>query len=138
MAFRRLPLCKGKGLKNFLPVLGLLGAALLAPQPVCAAGILETIGISTAVGTVLGASTLPFYEQPGDHTGNVTLGAAAGAVVGVGVVIYQALSGNSDERAQLESRMARTRREPRQPDFQGTLKNDRERAARFQLVSLSW
>ncbi|MFL5814849.1 MAG: hypothetical protein ACJ763_14840 [Bdellovibrionia bacterium] len=57
---------------------------------------METIGISTAMGTVLGASTLPFYDQPGKHLMNVVYGASAGAVVGVGVGLYQWLSGRSN------------------------------------------
>jgi len=57
---------------------------------------LETIGISTAVGTVLGASTLPFYDQPGTHLMNMVYGASAGAVAGVGLGLYQWLSGRSN------------------------------------------
>jgi hypothetical protein len=57
---------------------------------------LETIGISTAVGTVLGASTLPFYDQPGTHLMNLVYGASAGAVAGVGLGLYQWLSGRSN------------------------------------------
>jgi hypothetical protein len=57
---------------------------------------LETIGISTAMGTVLGASTLPFYDQPGKHLMNMAYGASAGAIVGVGVGLYQWLSGRSN------------------------------------------
>lgn len=127
-------------MEKFLPVyLGLLGAVLMAPQTVRAAGILETMGVSVAVGTVLGASTLPFYEQPKDHTGNVSLGAAAGAAIGLGVVIVQAIrGGDSDERAQLDTRYSRTRLEPRMPEFTGTLKNDREFTAQMPLVSLNW
>ncbi len=41
--------------------------------------------MSIAVGTVLGASTLPFSEQHGEHTGNIALGAAHGAVVGADI-----------------------------------------------------
>ena len=47
------------------------------------------MGISIAVGTVLGASTLPFYEQPSDHYSNMLIGAAAGAAVGLGILIYE-------------------------------------------------
>lgn len=50
--------------------------------------ILETVGISTAVGLVLGASTLPFYEQPGDHVTNVLLGAGLGLLAGIGIRIF--------------------------------------------------
>jgi hypothetical protein len=57
---------------------------------------LETIGISTAVGTVLGASTLPFYDQPGTHLINLAYGASIGAIAGVGLGLYQWLSGRSN------------------------------------------
>jgi len=50
-----------------------------------AASFLETFGLSGVGGTVLGASTLPFYRQPGDHSVNLAWGAAVGAVVGLGV-----------------------------------------------------
>lgn len=56
---------------------------------------LETLGISTAVGAVLGASTLPFYEHPLDHKRNIAIGAAAGAVIGLGIIGYGAISGSS-------------------------------------------
>ncbi len=58
---------------------------------------LEAMGISIAVGTVLGASTLPFYEQPGTHVTNLAYGAAIGAVVGLGAFIFGSVSekGNS-------------------------------------------
>lgn len=59
--------------------------------------ILETMGISIAVGTVLGASTLPFYEQPGDHTSNLALGAAVGAVAGTGILLYGLFGGSSHD-----------------------------------------
>jgi hypothetical protein len=61
---------------------------------------LETIGIGIAVGTVLGASTLPFYDQPGTHFVNLAYGAGAGAAVGIGVVTYGWLTGSkNDEQA---------------------------------------
>ena len=89
---------------SLLPALGLLlGATLSAPRMARAQSgdhTLETIGISTAVGTVLGASTLPFYDQPGTHLLNLVFGAAAGAVVGLGVVVHREISGGSaDETA---------------------------------------
>ena len=58
--------------------------------------ILETIGVSIAVGTVLGASTLSFYEQPGDHLLNLAYGAGIGLVAGMGFLAYKALQGSSD------------------------------------------
>lgn len=48
----------------------------------------ETVGISVAVGTILGASTLPFYAQPTDQIINVAIGAGLGAVVGLGLWLY--------------------------------------------------
>ena len=59
---------------------------------------LETIGFSTVVGTVLGASTLPFYEEPGTHLSNIAAGAALGAAVGMGVCIVGWISGPSEEQ----------------------------------------
>lgn len=50
------------------------------------------VGASTLAGSILGASTLPFYETPGDHTDNIYIGAAIGAVVGVGIAAYSAVS----------------------------------------------
>jgi hypothetical protein len=49
---------------------------------------LVTVGIGTAAGTVLGLSTLPFYGHPGDHLGNVFIGASVGLVAGLGVALY--------------------------------------------------
>ena len=62
-----------------------------------AAGFFETMGISVAVGAVLGASTLPFYDQPTDHVSNVYAGAAVGAAVGLGVIIYGLVRGGPSE-----------------------------------------
>ena len=81
-----------------LPVLGLLGVALSAPRIARAQSgnsFLETMGISIAVGTVLGASTLPFYDQPGTHLMNLAYGASAGAVTGFGILVYGWLAGPS-------------------------------------------
>lgn len=47
-----------------------------------------TVGISTLAGAVLGASTLPFYDNSSDHTQNIFYGAAIGAVIGVFVSAY--------------------------------------------------
>ncbi len=58
--------------------------------------ILETMGVSIAVGAVLGASTLPFYSSPFDHTMNIAYGAGAGAAVGVGILVYGATQDTSD------------------------------------------
>lgn len=84
----------------YLTVLGLLGAMLSAPriaQASSGSSFLETIGISTAVGMVLGASTLPFYDSPGSHISNILYGGSIGAAVGVGVCIYGWFGGSSSE-----------------------------------------
>lgn len=47
-----------------------------------------TVAFSTLGGAVLGTSTLPFYEEPGDHTKNIFYGAAFGAMVGVMISAY--------------------------------------------------
>lgn len=51
-----------------------------------------TVGIAAGVGAVLGASTLPFYAEPGEHTNNIWVGAALGAVLGVTFAAVSALS----------------------------------------------
>jgi hypothetical protein len=87
-----------------LPVLGLLLASLSAPRIARAnsgSSFLEAVGISIAVGTVLGASTLPFYEDPGVHLSNLGYGAGAGAVFGLGVWIYGFFSDEGGESALL-------------------------------------
>jgi len=48
----------------------------------------ETTGYFIALGTVLGASTLPFYEQPGSNLMNLAYGAGIGAVTGLGFAIF--------------------------------------------------
>ena len=70
----------------------MLLALTAAPRDARANSILETIGIGIAVGTVLGASTLPFYDQPGKHVSNLAYGAAAGVVVGL---VYGVAAGRS-------------------------------------------
>lgn len=42
-----------------------------------------TVGGGALAGSILGVSTLPFYNTPSDHTQNIWVGAAVGAVVGV-------------------------------------------------------
>jgi hypothetical protein len=42
-----------------------------------------TVSVATVSGAILGASTLPFYEDSGKHTKNIFYGAAIGAVAGV-------------------------------------------------------
>lgn len=50
-----------------------------------------TVVVATAAGTILGASTLPFYSNSSDHTKNIFYGAALGAVVGVMFCAYAAV-----------------------------------------------
>jgi hypothetical protein len=47
-----------------------------------------TVAVATVAGAVLGASTLPFYDESGEHTKNIFYGAAIGAVVGVFISAY--------------------------------------------------
>ena len=82
---------------------GIVGILLLAPLSVSAKpkGIIfvETMGVSTAVGLILGASTLPFYQSPGSNLVNLAYGAAAGAVVGLGIFTYEMVAGSDSEVA---------------------------------------
>ena len=66
--------------------LGLFAGAIgMASAPSAhASSFLETFGLGVAGGTVLGASTLPFYERPNAHSVNLAIGAAIGAAVGLG------------------------------------------------------
>jgi len=87
-----------KKLGWFLPCLALLGVLFSAPRLARASSgdqFYETIGISIAVGTVFGASTLPFYSQPGDHLINLVYGAALGAGTGLGIWLYHLITGPS-------------------------------------------
>ncbi len=51
-----------------------------------------TVAASSGVGAILGVSTLPFYNESGEHTNNILVGAAIGAVLGVTVAVVNALS----------------------------------------------
>lgn len=83
-----------------IAILGFLGTMITVPRSARASSgntFFETMGISIAVGTVLGASTLPFYDQPGKHVANLAYGAGAGAVVGLGVLAYGLFGGSHEE-----------------------------------------
>ncbi|MGE3261112.1 MAG: hypothetical protein AB7K68_04990 [Bacteriovoracia bacterium] len=68
-----------------------------------------TVTVTTVAGAILGASTLPFYEDSGKNTKNIFYGAAVGAVVGV---LISAYSGVQDGRAEDEEEAnARVRKE---------------------------
>lgn len=58
---------------------------------------LESIGVGAAFGAVLGASTLPFYDKPSEHTGNIAVGAAIGAAVGLGLSLGGLITGAKEE-----------------------------------------
>jgi hypothetical protein len=87
-------------LKVFFSALVLLGV-LLSVQREAQAGagklFFETLGVGIAVGSVLGASTLPFYDQPGTHLINLVYGASAGAVAGIGYFFYNLATAPSRE-----------------------------------------
>jgi hypothetical protein len=63
--------------------------------------ILETIGVSVAVGTVLGASTLPFCDQPGKNLMSVASGASVGILAGVRILVYGLFEGFSQNELDL-------------------------------------
>lgn len=68
-----------------------------------------TVTVSTVAGAVLGASTLPFYEESGKHSKNIFYGAALGAVVGVMLSAYSGVQENSgvDEEEALAKKKPR-------------------------------
>lgn len=86
-----------------LPVLFLI-LALFTGRPAQALTLGDaalTVSISTVSGAILGASTLPFYENSGDHTKNIFYGAAIGAVVGVFISAYAGVKESQDDDALL-------------------------------------
>jgi hypothetical protein len=73
-----------------------------------------TVSVATVSGAVLGASTLPFYEDSGAHTKNIFYGAAIGAVIGVFVAAYSGVQEGQDQemvlrRAPADARFAFSR-----------------------------
>lgn len=44
---------------------------------------------SAVGGAILGLSTLSFYGEPREHTGNITLGAALGLAAGAGYLVWE-------------------------------------------------
>lgn len=111
-------------------------AVVAAPQSAHAGTgkwILETMGVSIAVGTVLGASTLPFYDEPGKHIDNVAIGAAIGGLVGASLLGYGAIRGHGDNHASY--------REPSwpEPTPARSPRNNFPRALAYSpIVSLTW
>lgn len=54
--------------------------------------VVMLVGVSTLAGGILGASTLPFHSEPGNHVDNLYIGAAIGAVIGVGIAAWSGVS----------------------------------------------
>lgn len=63
---------------------------------------LKTVGIATGIGTVLGLSTIAFYESPTSHMGNAFIGAGAGLLVGLGVASYLLATSSDEEEIDFE------------------------------------
>ncbi len=75
----------------FLTAQGVFNTPILCRSAQAAYGFtdaLETVGISAGIGTVLGASTMAFYNEPFDHFGNALIGAGVGVLAGLGVAAY--------------------------------------------------
>jgi hypothetical protein len=87
-----------RNLSSF-PALAILLSFLFSPSARADTTIGDSalvVAFSTLGGAVLGASTLPFYEEPGDHTKNIFYGAALGAVIGVFISAYTGVKGGRD------------------------------------------
>ncbi len=132
-----------------LPVLSLLGGGLLAPrQSYAKSGFFQTIGISIVVGTVLGVSTLPFYDQPGKHISNLALGAAAGAVAGIGIFVHEIATRDESEEGYAAERREGVSPRRRPPAIASIVLETRDWVFRHSalrspavllpLVSLNW
>ena len=60
-------------------------------------GDITLVAACTVGGAILGLSTLPFTEEPGDHLKNIVVGGAVGLIIGVAAVAYmQANKSNMD------------------------------------------
>lgn len=87
-------------IRKGLPLFGLTAVLLTSLQATQASAgetFFETIGFSIAVGTVLGASTLPFYDQPSQNLVNLAIGAGAGALLGIGTQVIGESSSSGSE-----------------------------------------
>lgn len=58
---------------------------------------LGTVGIATGIGSVIGFSTIAFYDEPFSHMSNMLIGAGVGALVGLGVAAYLSANDTDDE-----------------------------------------
>lgn len=70
-----------------------------------------TVTVTTVAGAVLGASTLPFYEDSGKNTKNIFYGAAIGAVTGVLIAAYSGVQDgkvDDEEEARLNSHIKKS------------------------------
>ena len=69
-----------------------------------------TVTVTTVAGAVLGASTLPFYEDSGKNTQNIFYGAAVGAVAGVLIAAYSGVQDGKvdDEEARANSHLKKS------------------------------
>jgi hypothetical protein len=54
------------------------------------------VGACAVGGAVLGLSTLPFTEEPGDHLKNILVGGAIGLIFGVAIVAYSQATTTSE------------------------------------------
>jgi len=81
------------GLALILFLLPLLGQA----QATTARNHFAVVMYSAMGGAVLGLSTLSFYDKPNEHTDNVTVGAAAGLLLGLAYVSYNSFSAPSEK-----------------------------------------
>ena len=85
-----------------------------------------TVAVSTGAGALLGASTLPFYKESGEHSKNIFYGAAVGAVIGVfisaaaGVTDPNATNDDADARIKRQTEYQLAQRARLAPDFQPT------------------
>jgi hypothetical protein len=100
-----------------------------------------TVTVTTVAGALLGASTLPFYEDSGANTKNIFYGAAVGAVVGVLLAAYSGVQDGKvdDEEEAIAKRnkdqLAQLRHSLQPEHSSGACRNGSE--SRSRLVSIS-
>lgn len=74
----------------------LLALFLLGNQALAESQITVRRGVAFSIfssigGAVLGLSTLPFYDNPQDHTNNINIGALLGLLVGGGYMLRESI-----------------------------------------------